>query len=228
MSLRCGDPKRLSISLIKAMTIQNSISTSSAAPQWFPMRIRNSSLSRLKLMKERLDHHEDVDDTYVPLAFMKTGQKEMDFAPCLLNYIFVRSTFVKLVQLKSNMELFEPLRFVMHPAYDDKLDRHNEVLIISDKAMEDYMRITKEENEKVIFLENMRYASKPSREVQIIKGEFAGVVGRIKRIKGYRCVVLPIGSEMAVAVMDVPNSYLRYLTDEELQKFREQDERKPM
>lgn len=207
------------------MTIQNSISTSSAAPQWFPMRIRNSSLSRLKLMKERLDHQEDVQETYVPLAYMKTRQKEMDFAPCLLNYIFVRSTFVKLVKLKSNMELFEPLRFVMHPAYDEKLDRHNEVLTISDKAMEDYMRITKEENEKVLFLENMKYANKPSREVQIIKGEFAGVIGRIKRIKGYRCVVLPIGNELAVAVMDVPNDCLRYLTDEEVRQLKEESKK---
>ena len=204
------------------MSLDNNSLSSSAVPQWFPMRIRNSSLSRLKLMKERLDHQEDVQETYVPLAYMKTRQKEMDFAPCLLNYIFVRAAFVKLVKLKSNMELFEPLRFVMHPAYDEKLDCHNEVLTISDKAMEDYIRITKEENEKVHFLENMKYANKPSREVQIIKGEFAGVIGRIKRIKGYRCVVLPIGNEIAVAVMDVPNDCLRYLTDEEARQLKEE------
>jgi transcription antitermination factor NusG len=171
-------------------------------------------------MKERLDSQEDVIETYVPLAYIKHNKEKMDFAPCLINYIFVRATFEKLVKLKSNLELFEPLRFLMHPSYDEKYCRHEEVLTISDKMMDDYIRVTKEENEKVIILENMKYAAKPSREVQIIEGRFAGVIGRIKRIKSYRCVVLPIGNEMAIGVLDVPNSQLRYLTDEETKKLK--------
>ena len=111
----------------------------------------------------------------------------------------------------------------MHPVFDEKYERHNEVLTMSDKEMEDFMRVTREENEKVIFLENIKYATKASREVQITKGEFAGVIGRIKRIKGYRCVVLTIGNEMAAAVIDVPNSHLRYLTDKEMERQRIQD-----
>lgn len=171
-------------------------------------------------MKERLDGQEDVLATYVPMAFIKLSHEKMDFAPCLLNYIFVRGIFEKLVKLKSNLELFEPLRFLTHPTYDEKFERHAEVVTISDKMMSDYIRVTQEENDKVIMLENMKYACKPSREVQIIGGEFAGVVGRIKRIKGYRCVVLPIGDEIAAAVLDVPNSQLRYLTDEEARQLK--------
>ena len=190
--------------------------------RWFPMRIRNSSLSRLKTMKERLDKQPDIDETYAPLGFMKVSQTKMDFAPYLLNYIFVRSTFAKLVSVKSNLEQFEPLRFVMHPVFDNKLDRHDEVLYIPDKQMEDYMRVTAEENEKVIFLDNLDYACKPSREVQITEGQFAGVIGRIKRIGGARCVVLPIGRELAPAIIDVPNKFLRYLTDDEIKKLSKQ------
>jgi len=178
---------------------------------WFPLRIRNSCLGRLQTMKERLDKHADIAETYVPLSFIKVSMTKMDFAPFLLNYIFVRSTYEKLVTMKQNQELFEPLRFVMHPALDDDYNKHNEVLYISDRKMEDYIRVTKEENEKVIFLDNMAYACKPSQEVQITEGKFAGVIGKIKRIRGQRCVVLPIGNEMAAAVVDVPNKYLRYL-----------------
>ncbi len=189
---------------------------------WFPMRIRNSSLSRLEKMKERLDKHDDVDETYAPLGFIKVNMTKMDFAPFLLNFIFVRSTFAKLVSVKSNLELFEPLRFVMHPVFDDKFDRHDEVLYILDKQMEDYKRVTARENEKVIFLDNLDYACKPSQEVQITEGEFAGVIGRIKRIGGARCVVLPIGKEIAPAIIDVPSKYLRYLTDKEIEKLNEE------
>ena len=190
---------------------------------WFPMRIRNSSLSRLEKMKERLDNHDDVDETYAPLGFIKVNMTKMDFAPFLLNFIFVRSTFAKLVSVKSNLEQFEPLRFVMHPVFDDKYDRHEEVLYILDKQMEDYKRVTAKENEKVIFLDNLDYACKPSQEVQITEGEFAGVIGRIKRIGGARCVVLPIGKEIAPAIIDVPSKHLRYLTDKEIEKLNEEE-----
>lgn len=190
---------------------------------WFPMRIRNSSLSRLEKMKERLDKHDDVDETYAPLGFIKVNMTKMDFAPFLLNFIFVRSTFAKLVSVKSNLEQFEPLRFVMHPVFNEKYDRHEEVLYILDKQMEDYKRVTAKENEKVIFLDNLDYACKPSQEVQITEGEFAGVIGRIKRIGGVRCVVLPIGKEIAPAIIDVPSKHLRYLTDKEIEKLNEED-----
>lgn len=193
---------------------------------WFPMRIRNSSLSRLQQMKERLDkqkvHFDKQDvpfDTYTPLAFIKVGSSEMKLAPCLVNYIFVYSTLAELKKLKSNLELFEPLRFVMHPVYNEKFDIHDEALYISDKSMADFMHVTKEKNDRVVFLDNMEYACKVSQFVQITQGEFAGVIGRIKRIRGKRCVVLLVGNEMAAAVVDVPNKYLRYLTDEEVVKF---------
>ena len=190
---------------------------------WFVMRIRHSSIVRLRTMLELLGGEDDVEETYAPTKFMKVSNTRMDFAPCLLNYIFVRSTFRKLVEVKKNQLKYEPLRFVMHPVRDDNFERHSEPLFLSDKSMHDYMLITQEENDKIVFLENMQFACMVSKEVQIISGEFTGVVGRIKRVKGLRCVVLPIGTEMAVAIVDVPNSCLRYLTDEEVRAIEEQE-----
>lgn len=185
---------------------------------WFPMRVRNSSISRLNELKKRLDGLKDIQiTTYIPTGFMRVSDEKMDFAPFLLNYIFVQSTYTDLIKVKSNQAYFEPLRFVMHPAYDDKYNVHDEVLTISDKTMTDFMCLTQEKNDKVIFLNNMDYALRPSQPVQIIEGPFAGVTGRIKRIGGNRCVVMPvINNEMAVGVMDVPRSFLRYLTEAEL------------
>lgn len=197
-------------------------------PHWFPMRIRNSSLSRLEQMIEHFDKEKKflgqsvLLETYVPLNFIKVSMTKMDFAPYLLNYIFVHSTFKDLVEIKHSKKDFEPLRFVMHPAYDENYDRRDEVVTMSDKMMADYQRITAEGNDKIVFLKDLKFACKPSREVQIIGGKFAGVIGRIKRIGGARCVVLPIGEEQAAAVMDVPNKLLRYLTDEEILKLKKQ------
>lgn len=188
------------------------------------MRIRNSSVARLKLMKERLDGLKTFDiQTYVPFGFIQVSKDRMDFAPHLLNYIFVHATYADLVQVKNNRELFEPLRFVMHPVFDDNLESHPEVLYLPDRRMQDYIRLTETANEKVIFLNNMDYVCRPSQAVQITQGPFVGVTGRIKRVGGNRCVVVPIGDEMAIGVLDIPRAFLRYLTKDEALALEQED-----
>lgn len=181
---------------------------------WFPMRIRNSSLSRLEFLKSRLDKEEGVISTYVPFSFIKVCPTKMDFTPSVLNIIFVRISLEKLRKIKGDKSHYEPLRFIMHPTYDEDYNKSTEILYISDKCMDDFIRVTAEANDKVIFLDNMDYACKPSQEVQITEGPFAGVTGRIKRIRGNRCVVILIGKELAAAVTDLPRKHLRYLNPE--------------
>lgn len=197
-------------------------------PHWFPMRIRHSSLQRLTLMLQRLDMQKEqlakdgvLLEAYAPMRFIRVSMNKMDFAPYLLNFVFVRSTFNNLVKVKSNQELFEPLRFVMHPAYDANFNSHDEVIYISDKAMSDYQRVTESENGNVVFLRDLQYAVKPSQAVQITEGEFTGVVGRIKRIRGKRCVVLTVSDSQACAIVDVHRDHLRCLTDEEAHALQE-------
>jgi len=176
-------------------------------------------LSYLEDERQRQEQAQSEFDVYAPLNLIKVSMSKIDFCPYLLNYVFVRSTFSHLVDIKCNREEFEPLRFVTHPVYDEKYRVHSEVLYISDKKMEDYKRVTAEDNKKVIFLRNTRFANKPSSMVQIIEGPFTGLIGRVKRIQSMRCVVLPIGNIQAPAIVDVPNSKLRYLTEEEVAKL---------
>ncbi|MBQ8705277.1 MAG: hypothetical protein IJ548_03135 [Paludibacteraceae bacterium] len=196
---------------------------------WFPMRIRHSSLPRLNLMlerfekqKEKLQEENILLEAYAPLRYIKVNANKMDFAPYLLNYIFVHSTYGNLLRIKSNQEWFEPLRFVMHPAYDERLRRYSEVVVIPDKTMEDYRRIADSEKENVLFLKDMQYAIKPSQLVQIIEGPFTGVIGRVKRVQGKRCVVLTVGDRQAAAIVDVHKNHLRYLTEAEAWRLSNQ------
>jgi hypothetical protein len=178
-------------------------------------------LEHLETQKQLLAEDHIFLDAYAPMRFIKVSMTKMDFAPYLLNFVFVRSTFSNLVKLKSNQELFEPLRFVMHPAYDEKYNRQDEVVIVSDKVMTDYRQLTESENDNIIFLRDLQYALKPSQAVQIIEGQFTGVVGRIKRVRGKRCVVLTISDSQAAAIVDVHRNHLRYLTDEEARALQE-------
>lgn len=187
--------------------------------RWYVLRIRHSSVKRITDLKGALDSSDTVEQTYVPMAFVKTSKDKMDFAPTIVNYIYVQSTFNNLKTIKTQHP-FEPLRFVMHPVFDENYNRLFEPLCISDKQMHDFIRVTQEENDKVIFLRNLDYACRPSQAVQIIEGQFTGVIGRIKRIKGNRCIVIPIGKEVAVAITGLSRNQLRVLTDQELQAER--------
>ena len=204
----CGDPKKYKVST-KIMIQENDI-------HWFPLRLSYASLALLERTKALLDKESAVEATYVPMSFIKVSETKMDFSPLIANLIFIRTALKNLKTIKANKALYEPLRYIMHPVYDEKYNHSKEVLYIPDKQMNNFIRVTSEANDQVIFLDNLEYACRPSQNVQITEGPFAGVCGRIKRIKGNVCVVIPLEQTAAVAVLNVPRKHLRYLSDQEI------------
>ena len=182
---------------------------------WFPLRINHSSPALLKTMKDRLDQEDAIEQTYVPLTFRRANATSMDFAPAITNYIFIRITLQQLRAIKGNKAMYEPLRYVMHPVYDQDFNKRSEVLYVTDKRMDDFIRVVSEANEQVIFLSNLKFACKPGQKVQITEGPFAGVKGVIKSYKKHLCVIIPIENVAAVAITGIHKKHLRYLSDDE-------------
>lgn len=178
---------------------------------WFPLRISYSSASRVIKFKKLLEEEEGVMETYVPMAY-KVVDFQTVLAPVIDNMIFVRVDYDHLSRIKENKMVYEPLRYIMHPVLDDDM-RHMEVLTVPDAQMKDFIRVTKEQSENVIFLKNMDFACKPGVTVQITKGIFAGVKGVVKSIKKHLCVVLPIKDVVAVAIINVPKKDLIFFKD---------------
>ena len=81
--------------------------------------------------------------------------------------------------------------------------------------MNDFKRVTAEQNDRVVFLNNMEFACRPGTRVQITEGAFAGVKGVVKSFKKHLCVVIPIKDVAAVAITNVPKKHLLYLKGEE-------------
>lgn len=204
----CGDPKKYPVSTT-IMISENDI-------HWFPLRLSYASLTLLERIKALLDSESTVEATYVPLSFIKVSDTKMDFSPLMANILFIRTTLKSLKAIKANKTLYEPLRYIMHSVYDEKYNRSTEVLYIPDRQMNDFISVTSQANDQVVFLDNLDYACRPSQNVQITDGPFAGVCGRIKRIKGNVCVVIPIEQTVAVAVLNIPRKHLRYFSDQEL------------
>lgn len=184
---------------------------------WFPMRIRHSNPVRLMRTKELLDKEDGVGATYVAMKFKRVNDTKMALAPAVDNLIFVRITYNSMKGIKSNKALFEPLRYIMHPVLNDDGTTRSEILVVPDTMMDDFIRVTSEANDKVIYFDNLNYASKPGQKVMITEGAFAGVKGVIKRIKGNVCVVIPVKQTIAVAITGLHRSQMIYLTDEDFE-----------
>lgn len=180
---------------------------------WFPLRIRHSNASRLLRLQSLLDEEPGVERTFIPMRFKKVAAEKMDFAPAVDNLLFIRVTYDDLSRIKEKKALYEPIRYIMRPVLEPDNTEHSEILYVADAMMDDFIRVTSEESDKVIWLDNLDFACKPSQAVQITEGQFAGVKGRIKRIQGNVCVVIPIEQTAAVAIRNLPRKHLRYLSD---------------
>ena len=106
------------------------------------------------------------------------------------------------------------LRFIMRPVPETRGER-KEVIWVPDPQMEDFIRVTSERNEKVLYLNNLDFALRPGARVQVKDGPFAGVQGIVKSIQKHLCVVLPVGGVVAVAILNIPKKSLIYLPQED-------------
>ena len=103
---------------------------------------------------------------------------------------------------------FEPLRYMIRKLdYDNK----QEIITISDTAMDNFMKVSRVPDEKVFYLEPNDFVTSPAgRRVTITSGPFAGVEGVIKRIQRNKHVVVQLDNIIAAAITYVPAEYLVY------------------
>ena len=100
--------------------------------------------------------------------------------PAIHNLIFVHSTRKRLTELKTTRAELLPLRYMMHHSSNGDF---REIMVVPDKQMEDFIRISSIHDDRVMLLEYNDYLRHVGKRVRIIEGQFAGVEGVIKRIK---------------------------------------------
>jgi hypothetical protein len=131
----------------------------------------------------------------------KDGQRMLSHRPLIASMIFVRDTREHIIELKQ-LPGYEPLRFYTRPSANEKNRR--EIFPIPDKEMDDFIRVSTSEDERVIFLDDTDYLRAVGQRVRVAEGEFAGVEGVIKRIKNNKCVVVRLEGIAAVAILRFP------------------------
>jgi len=125
--------------------------------------------------------------------------------PAVNNLIFVRSTQERISGLKVSNEVLEPLRYMM----DRTAGREHEIMTVSDREMENFLRVARMTDESVMFLDERSVVGKEGKRVRIMGGAFEGVEGVIRRVKRCKRVVVEIEGVMSVAIAYVPVGWLK-------------------
>ena len=148
-------------------------------------------------------------ENYIPMHYELTGtgeERAMLRVPAIHNLIFVHLSQEELTGLKMTRRELEPLRYMMRPK--EVHGEAMEIIRVPDKQMENFMRVARAEDERVMYLKCSNFLEKVGQRVKVTAGYFAGVEGVIKRIKNNRRVVVQINGVAAVAITHVPTEYL--------------------
>ena len=176
---------------------------------WFPMRVTYSRGMKIKGGLDALGI-----ENYIPMKLQLVDYR-WTLMPAIENLVFIHTSYDELSNLKRSREEFLPLRYIMHPVMENGMER-SEAIIVPDRQMADFIRVSSVHDERVFYMNNLDYACKPGDYVQITDGVFAGVKGVVKRVQKNECVVVPIKDIAAIAIQNLPRKFLRYLAPEEV------------
>lgn len=166
--------------------------------QWFVMRVTYSR----ELKVQQLMQVAGVE-SFIPML-RKTDDEEEHFVPAIHNLIFVHASRDFMDEFKRGAEEVCPLRYMM-----DKST--NKPMVVRDKEMEDFIRVTTYRKKDVLYLDNPSVAISRGVPVEVVSGQFKGVQGRLLRIRRDRKVVLQLAGVVAVAVDGIPMEWCRVI-----------------
>ena len=121
--------------------------------------------------------------------------------PLIHNLVFVRSTREKLDEIKRDISLKVPIRYIM-----DRETRRP--LVVPDRQMHSFIAVAGAYDEQIVYLDPTIVSLREGDRVRIVGGVFSGVEGIFIRIKGDRRVVVSIEGVMAVATAFVHPSLI--------------------
>ena len=160
------------------------------AAKWYAIRVSyGRTLKFCAALQELGVEH------FVPMARKKTvkdGKTVTVTAPAVSNLCFVRSTKAFIQEYFEGMGENRPAHFMW-----DKSTR--EPIVVSDKAMEDFMQVCRIMSDDALYLKDITDKLREGQKVRVIDGPFKGVEGTILRIKRSRRVVVELPGLLAVA-----------------------------
>ena len=177
-------------------------STDSDAMNWYAIRVTYSRELKFQTLLQ-----ESGFQTFVPMCrrtFEKNGKKQTKLVPAVSNLIFVHSEKADLDAFMARMGEACPARFIW-----DKSTR--KPIVVPDKAMEDFIKISMSNIDDVIYLQEVTAKLREGQRVKVKNGPFEGVEGTVIRVKRSRRVMVELPGMMAIATTFVKPEELEIL-----------------
>ena len=188
--------------------------------QWFALRV-----SYGRIIKAQTYIEGKGIDCYVPLRYKQItmqGKKRIVTEHLLPSFVFVHASCSQVEALCRNVNASDSRALLSfyydHTSYREDAPDKNLPLIISDSAMDYFIRLTSVKSPHVIPVtsENIKY--KLGDEVVIKEGEFMGVHGRVARIAGQQRVIVELFDGCLVATAYIPKEAMKKLANKILNK----------
>ena len=180
---------------------------------WFALRVTYGRVVKAKAFIEAKGM-----EYYVPLRYKevwKQGKRRIITEPLISSFVFVHASVKqvdsllqdKSVKASDNNTLLS--YYYDHTSHCGNEPSKNPPLVISDAAMDNFIRLTSIPNPHIIPVtsENVKY--KLGDEVVITEGEFKDIRGRVTRIAGQQRVVVELFDGCLVATAYIPKMLMK-------------------
>ena len=184
-----------------------------ASKQWFVLRVSYGRIVKAKAFVEAKGF-----ECYVPIRYKevkKHDKKRIITEPLLSSFLFVHASAERVDYLLQDKSI-KPLEnrallsyYYDHTSHCENSPTKNPPLVISDAAMDNFIRLTSIHNPHIIPVtsENIKY--KLGDEVVITEGEFKDIRGRVARIAGQQRVLVELFDGCLVATAYVPKNAMK-------------------
>ena len=158
--------------------------------KWYAVRV-----SYGRVLKFCASLKEDGVEHFIPMCTRKierNGKRITVKVPAVSNLCFVHTTKDA---LRSIFEDMGEVRFASF--FWDKATR--EPIVVSDKAMADFMQISRVMADEALYLQDISAKLQAGQKVRVLEGPFKGVEGTVIRVKRSRRVVVDFPGLLAIA-----------------------------
>ena len=186
-----------------------------ASKQWFVLRVSYGRIVKAKAFVEAKGF-----ECYVPIRYKevkKHDKKRIITEPLLSSFLFVHASAEQVDSFLQDKNIKAPENKALlsyyydHTSHCENSPTKNPPLVISDAAMDNFIRLTSIHNPHIIPVtsENIKY--KLGDEVMITEGDFKDIHGRVARIAGQQRVVVELFEGYLVATAYIPKDAIKII-----------------
>lgn len=186
-----------------------------ASKQWFVLRVSYGRIVKAKAFVEAKGF-----ECYVPIQYKevkKHDKKRIITEPLLSSFLFVHAAAEQVDSFLQDKNIKAPENKALlsyyydHTSHCENSPTKNPPLVISDAAMDNFIRLTSIHNPHIIPVtsENIKY--KLGDEVMITEGDFKDIHGRVARIAGQQRVVVELFEGYLVATAYIPKDAIKII-----------------